>query len=136
MSSFTCFTTPAHQGPKDYQQLGLPAADLAAFQKGWSDNVAGWTEMSIIGNPWSNLNDAPRDNYYNPLTAGMGTATAAVVEWTPFPNRLIQFLTNPGITNGGQLTGEFHVVTGGRFLLNVFVDHFEETKIAGRNRVE
>jgi hypothetical protein len=104
MSSFTCFTTPAHQGPKDYQQLGLPAADLAAFQKGWSDNVAGWTEMSIIGNPWSNLNDAPRDNYYNPLTAGMGTATAAVVEWTPFPNRLIQFLTNPGITNGGQLT--------------------------------
>ena len=38
--------------------------------------------------------------------------------------------------NGSQLSGEFHVVTGGRFLLHVFVDHFEEAEVAGRNRVE
>lgn len=58
--------------------------------------------MSIIGNPWSNLNDTPRDNYYDPLVEGMGEATAAVISWPPFPNRLIQFLTNPGIVKAGS----------------------------------
>ncbi|ABL72703.1 hypothetical protein [Paracoccus denitrificans] len=104
MTIFTEFSTPAQQGPKDYQLLGLPAADLAAFEADWSANIAGWTQMSIIGNPWSNLNDTPRDNYYDPLVEGMGEATAAVISWPPFPNRLIQFLTNPGIVKGGQLT--------------------------------
>lgn len=104
MTNFTSFSTPALQGAKDYNQLGLPAADLAVFEADWSDYVTGWTEMGMIGDPWSNLNDAPRDNYYNPIASGMGALTAAVVEWTPFPNRLIQFLTQPGITNGGQLS--------------------------------
>lgn len=104
MSNFSAFSTPALQGAKDYAQLGLPAADLAAFQTDWSDYVAGWTAMGMIGNPWSNQNDAPRDNYYNPIVSGMGTLPAAVVQWVPFPNRLIQFLTNAGITNGGQFT--------------------------------
>ncbi|MBK4216750.1 hypothetical protein JJJ17_12505 [Paracoccus caeni] len=103
MTSFTAFSTPALQGPKDYQLLNLPQDQLAAFEADWSANIAGWTEMSMIGNPWSNLYDAPRDNYYNPLVEGMGTASAAVISWLPFPNRLIQFLTNPGIVQGGQL---------------------------------
>lgn len=103
MTEFSRFTTPAHQGPKDYDMLGLPAAALEAFQTGWSEGVAGWTENAIIGDPWSNANDAPRGNYYNPLVEGMGTAADAVVAWTPFPNRMVAFLTGAGITNGGQL---------------------------------
>lgn len=104
MSNFTRFSTPALQGPKDFQTLGLSNAALKVFQANWSQNLAGWTEMAAIGDPWSNDNDAPRDNYYNPLVSGMGDQGDAVVKWTPFPNRMIAFFTDPGVTNGGQLS--------------------------------
>lgn len=99
---FARFTSPAHQAPKDYKKLGMEN-ELSAFETDWNNNVAGWTEMAIIGDPWSNLNDAPRADYYNPLTEGFGEAGDAVISWTPFPNRLIAFLTPPEASNNPQL---------------------------------
>ncbi len=61
---FTQFTSPAEQAPKDYNKLGLEN-QLPTFETDWNNNVTGWTQMSVIGNPWSNLNDAPRSGYYN-----------------------------------------------------------------------
>lgn len=98
--SFDKFTTPAHQGPKDFKELGLEH-ELPQFLNDWSNNVAGWTEASIIGNPWSNVNDAPRGGYYNPLVSGFGPIDA-VISWTPFPNRLLTFFTDAGAENNPQ----------------------------------
>lgn len=99
---FNEFTTPAHQAPKDFNKLGLEQ-DLKPFQRDWSDNVSGWTEMAITGNPWSNINDAPRSDYFNPLKEGDGEGQPVVISWTPFPNRLIKFLTDQGAANNPQL---------------------------------
>jgi hypothetical protein len=100
-TSFENFSTPAHQGPKDFKDLGLEG-ELAQFETDWSNDVAGWTEASIIGNPWSNLDDAPRSGYYNPLQEGFG-AVDAVIKWVPFPNRLIAFLTPADAAKNPQL---------------------------------
>lgn len=99
---FTQFTSPAHQAPKDFQRLGL-LGELPRFDAEWNNNVAGWTEAAIIGDPWSNLNDAPRQNYYNPLVSGMGTGVTTVISWVPFPNRLITYLTNSNSASLPQL---------------------------------
>jgi hypothetical protein len=101
-SHFSKFTTPAQQGPKDFSDLGLEK-ELPLFEAAWNTNVTGWSAMSIIGNPWSNLYDAPRTGYYNPIETGFGTDGDAVVSWTPFPNRLIAFLTQQGASSNPQL---------------------------------
>ncbi|MFJ3483311.1 hypothetical protein ACIPL1_07975 [Pseudomonas sp. NPDC090202] len=103
-TKFTQFTSPAEQAPKDYNALGLEQ-ELAQFETDWNNNLTGWTLSSIIGNPWSGLNDAPRSGYYNPLQTGFGNQTA-VITWTPFPNRLIAFLTQPGSAKNPQLGGK------------------------------
>lgn len=99
---FARFQTPALQGPKDFKSAGLEN-ELPAFQSEWNQNVAGWTESSIIGNPWTVLNDAPRPSYYNPLETGFGSDGEAVIEWTPFPNRLLEFFTKEGAEKNPQL---------------------------------
>lgn len=99
---FTRFTSPAQQAPKDFALVDK-SGELETFNVAWNNNVAGWTEAAIIGNPWSNLNDAPRDQYYNPLERGMGTQGDAVITWTPFPNRLIAYLTDPNSAKLPQL---------------------------------
>ncbi|CAH0991024.1 hypothetical protein SIN8267_01125 [Sinobacterium norvegicum] len=102
-NTFTQFTTPAEQGPKDFRQLGM-MDQLPQFEQRWSHYVDGWTQSSIIGDPWSGLNDAPRSNYFNPLTEGFGAAGGdAVITWIPFPNRLITFFTWDGAENNPQL---------------------------------
>ncbi|RCK50360.1 hypothetical protein TH25_12285 [Thalassospira profundimaris] len=102
---FTKFTSPAHQAPKDYKKLGMEN-ELPQFENDWNAYVAGWTESSIIGNPWTDLNDAPRSEYYNPLVEGFGEAGDAVITWTPFPNRLITFFNSPDAANNPQLGGK------------------------------
>lgn len=92
---FKQFTSPAGQAPKDYNKLGLED-QLPQFETDWNNNLTGWTESSIIGNPWSGLNDAPRSGYYNPLVEGFGDVTAPAITWAPFPNRLWTFFYNNG----------------------------------------
>lgn len=98
------FTSPAGQAPKDFQKLGLEQ-QLPQFETDWSNNLDGWTQAAIIGNPWSSLNDAPRAGYYNPLIEGFDD-NATPVEWTPFPNRLIVYLTQAGSAANPQLGGK------------------------------
>ncbi|GAB7531921.1 hypothetical protein PS3A_43350 [Pseudomonas sp. 3A(2025)] len=101
---FKQFTSPAEQAPKDYQQLGLEQ-ELAQFNTDWNNNLAGWTEAAITGNPWTGLYDAPRSGYYDPLVSGFGDTTQ-VIDWTPFPNRLIAYLTQPGSAANPQLAAK------------------------------
>lgn len=102
---FTTFTSPAGQAQKDYNQLGLED-QLPRFNTDWNSNVTGWTEAAIIGNPWTNLNDAPRSGYYNPLVSGYGAVTPAPISWFPFPNRLFTFFYNNGAAVVPQLGGK------------------------------
>ncbi|MDP1051231.1 hypothetical protein, partial [Klebsiella quasipneumoniae] len=87
---------------KDYNRLGLEN-QLPQFETDWNNNVTGWTQMSVIGNPWSNLNDAPRSGYYNPLESGYGTLPPVTITWQPFPNRLWTFFYNNGAAVVPQL---------------------------------
>lgn len=98
------FSSPAGQAPKDFQTLGLEQ-QLAQFETDWSNNLDGWTQAAMIGNPWNSVNDAPRAGYYNPLVEGFDD-TATPVDWTPFPNRLIVYLTQPGSVANPQLGGQ------------------------------
>jgi hypothetical protein len=69
--------------PVKYEQLA----------NAWSQNVAGFTNQAIFGNPWTSTFTAAQSGYYNPLLTPIPAASAAVdVAWIAFPNRLIQYL--------------------------------------------
>lgn len=102
---FKQFTSPAGQAPKDYNKLGLED-QLPQFETDWNNDVTGWTEAAIIGNPWSGLYDAPRSGYYNPLVEGYGDTTPPAITWQPFPNRLWTFFYSNGTAVIPQLGGK------------------------------
>ena len=104
MTTNYVFNTPALQGPTDYKLAGQSSAALTQFLQAWNDNLSQWTAMSIIGNPWSNENDAPRAWYFNPVTTGWPASQPVPIHWTPFPNRLPTFFSNPSIVQGKQLS--------------------------------
>ncbi|MFP8967784.1 hypothetical protein ACKC9G_14470 [Pokkaliibacter sp. CJK22405] len=95
------YSTPAHQGKKDFELLGIPQK-LPAFTAEWSTYVEGWSTIARVGNPWSNLNDAPRDNYYNPLETPYGDVNA-IVPWVPYPQRMVTFFSHDGAQYNPQL---------------------------------
>ncbi|WP_322051979.1 hypothetical protein [Paraburkholderia bannensis] len=101
------FNTPAGQGLKDFDKVQAKPALLNAFLQDWNDNVAQWTAASVIGDPWSNQNDAPRAWYFNPQKTGWPADGQTVpITWTPFPNRLSTFFgPTSQIEKGGQLPG-------------------------------
>lgn len=82
------FTTPAcnddfPDDPAAYEQL----AQL------WSQNVDGFTQQAITGNPWNSLYQSQQTAYYNPLATPIPAGAGAVdVAWIAFPNRLTQYL--------------------------------------------
>lgn len=82
------FTTPACNNdfpddPAAYEQL----AQL------WSQNVDGFEQQAITGDPWNMLNQSQQTAYYNPLATPIPAGSGAVdVAWIAFPNRLVQYL--------------------------------------------
>ena len=87
------FQSPAQIAVDDF--AGDPDG-YRKFQDSWGRNLTGWTRQSILGNPWSNVNDDQRSWYLDPTVAGWPTNTPAAVKWHAFPNRLTTFFTqNP-----------------------------------------
>jgi len=82
------FTTPACNNDfPDNQQAYEQLAQL------WSQNVDGFTDQAITGDPWNSLYQAAQTAYYNPLATNIPAGSFAVdVAWIAFPNRLIQYL--------------------------------------------
>lgn len=70
--------------------------DPASYEKlatAWSQNVDGFTNQAITGNPWNALYSAAQTAYYNPLATPIPAGAGAVdVAWIAFPNRLVQYL--------------------------------------------
>lgn len=82
------FTTPGcnNDFPND-------PASYAKLAQAWSQNVNGFTNQAITGNPWNLLFSAQQTAYYNPLVTPIPAGSAAVdVAWIAFPNRLVQYL--------------------------------------------
>lgn len=82
------FTTPACNN--DFPNDPAAYAQLAAA---WSQNVAGFTNQAINGDPWNLLYASAQTAYYNPLSTPIPAGAGAVdVAWIAFPNRLVQYL--------------------------------------------
>src|SRR3569623_376856 len=82
------FTTPGcnNDFPNDPASYELLAA-------AWSQNVAGFTNQAITGDPWNLMYSAAQTDYYNPLVTTIPEGSGAVdVAWIAFPNRLVQYL--------------------------------------------
>ena len=87
------FSSPANQAQTDF---GSDSTGLGKFRTFWNNNLNRWTNQSIVGNPWSNINDDNRYYYFNPLTSDSKNAQGPVpILWTPFPNRLYNFFQDP-----------------------------------------
>lgn len=82
------FTTPGCNN--DFPNNPTAYAKLV---QAWSQNVNGFTNQAITGNPWNALNSAQQTGYYNPLNTPIPAGAGAVdVAWIAFPNRLVQYL--------------------------------------------
>jgi hypothetical protein len=80
------FRSPADQAKKD---LAANPALLAEFEALWNTNVNGFTQQSIVGNPWTASNSANSTNYYNPLDTDVpNTAVVKNIFWNALPGRI------------------------------------------------
>jgi hypothetical protein len=81
------FTTPACNN--DFPDDPAMYEKLAAA---WSQNVEGFTQQAITGDPWNSLYNSAQTGYYDPLQTAIPSGSGAVdVAWIAFPNRLIQY---------------------------------------------
>ena len=69
--------------------VDLTGSEQKELNREWSENVRRWTEISILGDPWTSLHDHDRIYYYNPLKTDVATGVSAPIAWTAFPNRIL-----------------------------------------------
>ncbi|WP_223145922.1 hypothetical protein [Iodobacter fluviatilis] len=84
------FNTPAfiNDFPVDSAQ-----DDATSLQ--WNTNISGFTTQAILGDPWNLLYASNQTSYFDTnLTTIPSTATAVLIDWHAFPNRLGQYLGN------------------------------------------
>jgi hypothetical protein len=104
MTTLQSFSSPANQAIKDF---GDDQKGLQAFLKTWSTNLNSWTEIAIVGNPWSSRNDYNRYYYYNPLTTDVPDGSQVTpIQWNAFPNRLFNFFQDVNAPKIYQLQDE------------------------------
>lgn len=88
MSKLSSFSTPAF-----IQEPVLDSAQQKKLDQLWNENVEGFTQQAITGDPWNNLNAPIQSSYYDPTDTDIPAGTPAVpVTWIAFPNRLNQYL--------------------------------------------
>lgn len=90
------FIAPSYASNESYYQLPAEIDDFknepkkrAKLIQLWNVNMSAFNLQGIIGNPWTNTNDAPRINYLDPLK--INTTSSHVIHpitWTAFPNRV------------------------------------------------
>lgn len=86
MPTLPVFRSPADQATRDL--AGDPAL-LDQFQELWNTNENGFTQQSILGNPWTVSNSANATNYFNPLETDIPTsALVTPISWNAMPGRI------------------------------------------------
>ena len=64
----------------------------------WNNNLNGFTNQGINGNPWNQPNSAGITNYFNPLNTPIPTGSPiAAIQWSAFPGRITAY--NPSLTS-------------------------------------
>ena len=80
------FRSPADQATRD---LASDPARLVAFSQLWTGYLDGFTQQSIVGNPWQATNAENTPYYYNPLTTVIpSTAKSLPIQWSAMPGRI------------------------------------------------
>lgn len=86
---------PLKQFAPPANQVDLTGPEQDNLARQWSANVNRWTEVAILGDPWTSLYDQNRTVYYNPLTTDVSTGSISKpIAWTAFPNRLLLLFPN------------------------------------------
>jgi len=95
---------PFHYGtPGDIVDFKNDPEKQARMQQLWNWNMNAFAEMGITGNPWTNVNDAPRPNYQNPARVPEGAVSVdQPITWTAFPNKVMWYF-NTSQNNPYQL---------------------------------
>jgi hypothetical protein len=107
MSILPFFLPPAEQDdfkdPNQYQK----------FVRLWSTYVNGFTQQSILGNPWTATNAQYQDYYYNPLTTDVpSSSTPAAIQWSAFPGRINFYFPNLGQADRWSLADTGYMTDG------------------------
>ena len=81
------FSPPA--GVVDFP--GDPQKQAALVQR-WTQYLAAFIDIAILGDPWTNTNDENRVLFFNPMVTPIAPgAVQAAITWTAFPNRLSSY---------------------------------------------
>ncbi|MEY2564581.1 MAG: hypothetical protein QOH88_2774 [Verrucomicrobiota bacterium] len=68
------------------------AQDMAVCAQ-WNTNITGFTQQAIMGDPWNLLYSSNQTSYFDTtVTKIPSSATAVIITWEAFPNRLGQYL--------------------------------------------
>lgn len=88
---WTVFKTPACC-------IDFPAdsAKQAALDTLWNDNLTGFTDQGITGNPWTSTNSSDQNLYFNPATTDISAGGYAQIEWSPVPGRISYYFPDLG----------------------------------------
>ncbi len=100
------------------------------FTELWNNNVNGWTQQAITGNPWNALNTSNQTFYFNPLVTDIASAQQARIAWIAFPNRINFYLSTFSssqlleIADNGVLSGVRVKCCGKRFSASLLCASF------------
>lgn len=96
MSEFKFFT-PA-------QQIDFPddATKQAALEAQWNENLSGFSDQGINGNPWTATNASNQQHYANPARTPIPNSPATPIEWNAFPGRISFYF--PAMSNDDKLS--------------------------------
>lgn len=90
MPKLSMFRSPADQAKKDF--AGKPDL-LSRFDQHWNTNIDGFTQQSILGNPWTASHSSNSTNYFNPLNTDIPVETSVVqnIFWNAMPGRIAYY---------------------------------------------
>jgi hypothetical protein len=82
-----------YQTPAFVRDFPAGSPEDVAICAQWNTNISGFTQQAIVGDPWNLLYSSNQTSYFDSVATPIpSNATAALVFWTAFPNRLLQYL--------------------------------------------
>jgi hypothetical protein len=89
MPKLSMFRSPADQAETD---LARNPTKLAEFKNLWNTYVNGFTQQSILGNPWTATHASHSTNYFNPLDTDVpSSAVVQRIFWNALPGRIAYY---------------------------------------------
>ncbi|MES2381686.1 MAG: hypothetical protein V4538_11635 [Bacteroidota bacterium] len=74
--------------PANIQDFANDASNQAALISLWNNNINGFIQQGMMGNPWNATNAPVPTNYFNPLVNNPDGQIMQAIPWPAFPGRL------------------------------------------------